>query len=135
MSIIEFVRQVTYSRKRTGIILLNDADLLASFENCGLKLVNFAELSVKKIILTDDELINLILSTEPKQPTLLLNLELFIAPRFKDLKYLDYLLTKLTVKEPKVPVFLGFYSELIFGFFRSHYAGQAATQTHIYEEY
>ncbi|MFA6245341.1 MAG: hypothetical protein WC615_00280 [Mucilaginibacter sp.] len=134
-SISEFVKEVTFSRKRTGIILLNDPELLKDFENCGLKLLNFAYLDFKKVIMTDDELIALILGIEPRQPTLLLNLEIFLAPRFKDLKYLDYLLAKLAVKEPKLPIFLAFYSEILFETFRNFYASQTATETHIYEEY
>jgi len=134
-SISEFVEQVTFSRKRTGVLLLNDPELLTDLENCGLKLINLADLNFKNIILTDDELINLILGSSPSQPVVLLNLEVFLAPRFKDLKYLDYLLAKLVVKEPKMPIFFAFYSEIIFESFRNYYASQAATEYHIYEEY
>jgi len=134
-SINDFVREVTHSRKRTGIVLLNDPDLLGSFEDCGLKLVNLAETEVKKIILTDDELIELIVSSSSKQATLVVNLELFIAPRLNDLKYLEYLLTKLIVKEPRLPVFLGFYSEVVFTYFQKYYLSQNATQAHVYEAY
>ncbi|WP_323521956.1 hypothetical protein [Mucilaginibacter sp. 10B2] len=114
---------------------MNDPELLTELASNGLKPINFADLSPKKIILTDDELINLILGVQPHQPTLLLNLEIFLAPRFKDLKYLDYLLAKLTVKEPKLPIFLAFYSQILFESFRNFYASQTATETHIYEEY
>lgn len=134
-SINDFVREVTHARKRTGIVLLNDPELLSHFEDCGLKLINLAETEVKKIIQTDDELLALIMGSSSNQATLVLNLELFIAPRLNDLKYLEYLLTKLIVKEPRLPVFLGFYSEVVFTFFQKYYLSQSATQTHVYEAY
>ncbi|WP_443947405.1 hypothetical protein ACJVDH_09875 [Pedobacter sp. AW1-32] len=134
-SINDFVREVTHARKRTGIVLLNDPELLSHFEDCGLNLINLAEMEVKKIIQTDDELLTLIMGSSSKQATLVVNLELFIAPRLNDLKYLEYLLTKLIVKEPRLPVFLGFYSEVVFTFFKKYYFSQSATQTHVYEAY
>ena len=134
-SINDFVREVTHARKRTGIVLLNDHELLRHFEDCGLKLINLAEMEVKKTIQTDDELLTLIMGSSSKQATLVVNLELFIAPRLNDLKYLEYLLTKLVVKEPRLPVFLGFYSEVVFAYFQKYYLSQSATQNHVYEAY
>jgi hypothetical protein len=133
-SIKQFVETVTHSRKRTGVIWLNRPELLQELQNCGIKLINFADQPVDNVIISDDQLVDLLIRSEPTFSVAFLNLEIFLAPRFKDLKYLPYLLSKMTVQEPYHPVFLVFYSKILYRRFRDHYMGQKQTENHFYEE-
>ncbi|GAB3921516.1 hypothetical protein [Mucilaginibacter myungsuensis] len=133
-NIKQFIQEVAHSRKRTGVVWLNRAELLQEIQECGVKVINIADSAVENVIISDDQLIEILTKNEPATSVAFLNLEIFLAPRFKDLKYLSYLLSKVTVQEPYQPVFLLFYSKILFKKFRDHYINQKQTENHFYEE-
>jgi len=133
-NIKQFVEMVTHSRKRTGLIWLNRPELLRELEDSGVHVVNLADQQFENVIISDDQLIDLLTGMKPAVSVAFINVEIFLAPRFKDLKYLPYLLSKMTTQEPYQPVFLVFYSNLLYKKFRHHYIGQKQTENHFYEE-
>jgi len=133
-SIKEFVTTVTFARKRTGLILLTDVALLDELKSMGIKIADLAEQISEHILISDDELIHRIIDTSIGQSTAILNLELFLAPRFSEPGYLNFLLSKLAGKEPLKPIFLVFYSPILFELFKNYYIRQKQTENHYFDE-
>ena len=133
-SIKQFVDVVTHARKRTGVIWLNRPEILSELKMSEIKLINLAEQPLQSVIISDDQLITMLTGSGYSTGVAFLNLEICLGPRFKDLKYLSFLLPKLTVQEPRQPVFFAFYSGVLYQKFRDHYINQKQTETHFYEE-
>ena len=62
-SIEQFVEMVAHARKRTGVIWLSRPEILPELKMSGVKLVNLAERPVQNIIISDDQLINMLIGS------------------------------------------------------------------------
>lgn len=132
MSINEFANVVRYARKRTSIIL---ADETFQATAQALKVAGFGQSDMEdlydgRMLLTDDQIINKLKSLASDKPVLLLNLELFIGPRFSDEGFVEQLAQKLIVIEPKQPIIMLFYSAKLFRTFSTIYQLNPLTQRH-----
>ena len=125
---------VTYSRKRTGLILATRIDTLDELTDAGLQLVDFTQIHTETVVLSDDELYRLITTISLNSRTALLNLELFLSVRYRDVGYLNYLVPKLCNMEPLKPIFFVFYSNVLYEKFKTYYVLNKLTSKNFYED-
>lgn len=136
MKIDRFIQIVTQSRKRTGIVLLDPEhnDLIAEFEMAGVKIIDLSQNFTGQVILADNIFLQLLTQRALGAATCYTNIEVYLGPRFEENHYLRYLLPKLINSEPLNPIFLVFYSKLLFEKFKSYYLSRPANREHIFED-
>ena len=135
MKIEDFVARITFTRKRTGIMLLDESnsEVLSQMTSLGLFVYDLATQAGGQVIISDDALLNLMHEASLGKPTVFLNLEMHLAPRFQESTYLKNLLPKLIHSEPIQPIFLLFYSKPLYLKFKSYYENNAGTFDHWFE--
>lgn len=134
MKIDVFIKSVSSSRKRTAIVFMEDEmkATINEFKTHNVHVIDASDWAIEKIIYSDNELIDMIVTNSVGKTTLIVNLELFLAPRFEDNIFFKGFLYKLMSQEPKQPVFILFYSKLLYEKFESFYKHNTSTDTHIY---
>ena len=132
MKISEFIVLVqSDSRKRTGVLLADSqfSQTVTQFKQQGFQVVDCADYYQKNLFLTDDQLVSEIRSMVHGKNSLVLNLEMFIAPRIKD-SFLKQFVEKLAAEEPTCAFFLLLYSSLLFKKFDQIYQHSSLTDRH-----
>jgi len=135
MNISDFVSLITHSRKRTGLVYLSEKHILDELLAHELEIIDLSTTYNENVILSENELYNLINETTLNKAVVLLNLEMFLSIRYQEPKYLSFLVSKLCQLEPLKPVFFGFYSKILYEKFKSQYLLSNATDSHFYEDY
>lgn len=137
MKIDRFIHIVTHSRKRTGIVFLDPecSDLITEFQTAGVKIIDLSQNFTGQIILADNTFLQLLTQRALGTATCYTNIEVYLGPRFEENHYLKYLLPKLINSEPLNPIFLVFYSKLLFEKFKGYYLSRPASRDHIFEDY
>ena len=132
MKISEFIDLVQFdSRKRTGVLLVDNQfkPVVSDFRASNALVIDCTNLYQHELLLTDDQLIYKLRSAIGEQPVLVLNLELFIAPRLSD-GFLDQFIRKMAAEEPRQALILLFYSKLIYSKFEQFYQRNPSTHQH-----
>ncbi|MCF2503765.1 hypothetical protein L0663_10285 [Dyadobacter sp. CY107] len=131
-----YVKLVANSRKRTGIVLVNPEKInfLVELEAAGVEIIDLSKGFSGSVMLSDDAFIDLILNNAVGTVTGYTNVELYIGPRYQESHYLKSLMPKLLNSEPRKPIFLIFYSKLLFEKFKSYYVSYQQTSDHLFEE-
>lgn len=131
-NISEFSEVVRYARKRTGVIFADDEFSVAikALTEEGYKLTDVTSQFDGKLFLTVDQLVGKLVAFINNEPILILNLELFIAPRLTDGRFVEELARKLVVLEPKQPIVLLFYSLPVYKTFSTIYQLTLQNQQH-----
>lgn len=132
MKIKDFINKVDKARKRTAIVFMenNIKATIDDFKTNNVTIINCCDLAKDEVILSDDQLLKLILNATIGQKTLIINFELFIAARIDDTYFLQSFLQKLIVKEPIQPIFILFYSRVLYDKFKNFYKNHKPTETH-----
>lgn len=129
MKISEFVELVqTNSKKRTGAVLADFKfrKIVDEFSEANVTVLDCANYFQNNLLLTDDQLISMIRSMVNDKAVLILNIEMFIAPRLKD-GFLEQFIRKMAAEEPRHALILLFYSNLIFRKFKQLYHRNPST--------
>ncbi|MBC7570528.1 MAG: hypothetical protein H7319_12435 [Spirosoma sp.] len=132
MRISEFVQHIqSDGKKRTGIVLAYElyGQVVTNLRQTNATVVDCADLYDKHLLLTDDELLKKIREAGGNKAVLLLNLELFIAPRMPE-GTLDLFGPKLAAEEPRQALIILLYSRKIFKKFDQIFQRTPATQSH-----
>jgi hypothetical protein len=132
MKIKTFIDRVGNARKRTAIVFMEDhmKATIDGFKTNNVKIIDCSELVTDEVILSDDQLLKLILDAAIGKKALILNFELFIATRIDETYFLQSFLRKLMVKEPLEPIFILFYSKMLYDKFKNFYTNHKPTETH-----
>lgn len=115
---------INRARKRTGAILADNL-FEAVIEKCkqaGFVVVESSAKQNGKLLLTDDQLIERIKLLAGNSPCLILNLEMYVAPRLSDPNFMKQLAQKLVVLEPKQPIVFLLYSARVFSSLNAVYS-------------
>ncbi len=127
-----FINNVSKARKRTAIVFMEDElkSTIAEFNANNVKIMDCCDLVTNEIIFSDDQLLKLIFNTTVGIKSLISNLELLIAPRMNEPQFLKNFIQKLIVKEPLEPVFILFYSKILYDKFKNFYKNYQPTEFH-----
>jgi len=130
-----FIKSIGSSRKRTAIVFMEDEmkATINEFKTLNVHILDASDWAIDKVIFSDNELIDKILLSSIGQTTLITNIELFLAPRFEDAIFLQDFLQKLMIKEPLQPIFILFYSKILYERFREFYKHHKPTESHYLE--
>lgn len=127
-----FIDNVSKARKRTAIVFMEDElkSTINEFNINNVKIIDCCELVTNEIIFSDDQLLKLIFDASLEKRSLIFNLELFIAPRINEYQFLKNFIQKLMAKEPLEPVFILFYSKILYDKFKNFYKNYQPTEFH-----
>jgi hypothetical protein len=125
----ELLTTIRRARKKTGAILADShfSAVIDHSKQAGFAVVDGSANYSGRLLLTDDLLIERVKLLAHSAPCLFLNLELYVAPRLNNPRFLEQLVRKLVVLEPKQPIVFLLYSARIFSLFNAVY-GQALPQ-------
>lgn len=133
MKISEFIEYVqSDSKKRTGVVLADGQidQIIKSFKVAGVSIVDCSDLYKNTLFFTDDQLIEKLRSSAAvDRAALIINMELFIAPRMRD-GFLEKFIQKMAAEEPRYALLMLFYSKVIFDRFTYFYQRNAPNQNH-----
>jgi hypothetical protein len=127
-----FIKSVSSSRKRTAIVFMEDEmkTTINKFKALNIQVIDASDWAIEKIIFSENELVDMILENSIGKTTLIINLELFLAPRFEDNIFFKGFIQKLMVREPLHPIFILFYSQKLYEKFREFYKHHKPTENH-----
>ncbi len=127
-----FITNVSKARKRTAIVFMEDElkSTIAEFHANNVQTIDCCDLVTNEVIFSDDQLLKLIFDTTVGIKSLISNLELLIAPRMNEPQFLKNFIQKLIVKEPLEPVFILFYSKILYDKFKNFYKNYQPTEFH-----
>lgn len=133
-NIKEFVEEVIHSRKRTGIILIQEETTLTELRSLDITVIDLATHYRGDLTISENELCKLITKISLNKATAILNLEMFLSIRYQEARYLNFLLSKICILEPLEPIFFVFYSKILYEKFKNQYLLNKATDSHYYED-
>lgn len=130
-----FIKYVSSNRRRTAIVFIEDEmkATIKEFEINHVQIIDASDWATDKIVYSDIELIDIILSNSLGQTTLIINIELFLAPRFEDKIFLQNFIQRLMATEPLQPIFILFYSKILYEKFKKFYKHNIPTENHFLE--
>lgn len=127
-----FIRSVSSSRRRTAIVFMEDEmkATINEFKTHNVQVIDASDWAIEKIIFSDSELVDMIQANSVGKTTLIINLELFLAPRFEDNIFFKGFIQKLMAREPILPIFVLFYSQRLYEKFKEFYKHHKPTENH-----
>ena len=132
MNINAFALSIHHARKRTGVLLADEkfSRVVKDLETAGYVVIDMAQMYNGKLFYTDDYLVDRMRLVASTKPVLIINLELFVAPRLGDGNFVEQLARKMVVSEPKQSILMLFYSLNLFRTFSTIYQLNTLTQRH-----
>lgn len=128
----ELLTNIRRARKRTGAILADGLfeAVIERSQQRGFAVLDGSALHRGRVLLTDDQLLEKVKLLAGGSPCLFLNLEMYVAPRLNDPGYLNQLVQKLVVMEPKQAIVFLLYSAKVFSTFDAVYNQSLPSSQH-----